>query len=198
MLHKNPRSLVLCGPSGSGKSTLIKRLFEDYPDTFGFSVSHTTRSPRPGEEDGKHYHFTTKDKMKKQIEQGEFLEYAVFSGNMYGTSKRAVEEVKQAGKVCVLDIDVEGVKQIKQTSLNPMYVFVKPPSIEELEKRLRSRQTETEESLERRLSVARAELEYGEKPGNFDITIVNDDISKAYEKLKTFVMSNLEDKVDVQ
>lgn len=198
MLHKNPRSLVLCGPSGSGKSTLIKRLFEDYPDTFGFSVSHTTRSPRPGEEDGKHYHFTTKDKMKKQIEQGEFLEYAVFSGNMYGTSKRAVEEVKQAGKVCVLDIDVEGVKQIKQTSLNPMYVFVKPPSIEELEKRLRSRQTETEESLERRLSVARTELEYGEKPGNFDITIVNDDISKAYEKLKTFVMSNLEDKVDVQ
>ncbi|XP_026669076.1 guanylate kinase isoform X2 [Ceratina calcarata] len=192
MLHKNPRPLVLCGPSGSGKSTLIKRLFEEFPDTFGFSVSHTTRSPRPGEEDGKHYYFTTKDEMQKQIEQGKFLEHAVFSGNMYGTSKRAVEDVKRAGKVCVLDIDVEGVKQIKQTSLDPMYVFVKPPSMEELEKRLRSRQTETEESLERRLSVARVEMEYGEKPGNFDITVVNDDISKAYEKLREFVMSNLE------
>ncbi|XP_017879554.2 guanylate kinase isoform X3 [Ceratina calcarata] len=199
MLHKNPRPLVLCGPSGSGKSTLIKRLFEEFPDTFGFSVSHTTRSPRPGEEDGKHYYFTTKDEMQKQIEQGKFLEHAVFSGNMYGTSKRAVEDVKRAGKVCVLDIDVEGVKQIKQTSLDPMYVFVKPPSMEELEKRLRSRQTETEESLERRLSVARVEMEYGEKPGNFDITVVNDDISKAYEKLREFVMSNLEQrKIGIQ
>lgn len=85
MLHKGPRPLVLCGPSGSGKSTLIKKLFEEFPDTFGYSISHTTRAPRPGEEDGKHYYFTTKDKMQKQIEQNEFLETATFSGNMYGT-----------------------------------------------------------------------------------------------------------------
>lgn len=85
MFHKGSRPLVLCGPSGSGKSTLLKKLFEEFPDTFGYSVSHTTRSPRPGEEDGKHYHFTTKDKMQKQIEQDEFLETATFSGNMYGT-----------------------------------------------------------------------------------------------------------------
>lgn len=85
MLHKGPCPLVLCGPSGSGKSTLIKKLFEEFPDTFGYSISHTTRAPRPGEEDGKHYHFTTKEKMQKQIEQDEFIETAIFSGNMYGT-----------------------------------------------------------------------------------------------------------------
>ncbi|KOX78842.1 Guanylate kinase [Melipona quadrifasciata] len=191
MLHKGPRPLVLCGPSGSGKSTLIKKLFEEFPDTFGYSVSHTTRSPREGEEDGKHYHFTTKDKMQKQIEQNEFLETAIYSGNMYGTSKRAVEDVQEAGKICVLDVDVQGIKQIKQSSLDPFYIFIKPPSIKELEKRLRARKTETEDTLQRRLSVARTEIEYGEKPGNFDIVIENDNFSKAYEELKKFVMSNL-------
>lgn len=85
MLQKGPRPLVLCGPSGSGKSTLIKKLFEEFPDTFGFSVSHTSRAPRAGEEDGKHYYFTNKDKMQEQIEQGEFLETATYSGNLYGT-----------------------------------------------------------------------------------------------------------------
>ncbi|XP_033204202.2 guanylate kinase isoform X3 [Bombus vancouverensis nearcticus] len=191
MFHKGSRPLVLCGPSGSGKSTLLKKLFEEFPDTFGYSVSHTTRSPRPGEEDGKHYHFTTKDKMQKQIEQDEFLETATFSGNMYGTSKRAVEEVQKAGKICVLDVEVQGVKQIKQSSLDPLYIFIKAPSIEELEKRLRARKTETEDALQRRLSIARLEIEYGEKPGNFDIVIENDNVSKAYEKLRDFLMSNL-------
>ena len=85
MLQKGPRPLVLCGPSGTGKSTLIKRLFEEFPDTFGFSVSHTTRDPRPGEEYGKHYYFTSKEKMQSQIDRGEFIESAVFSDNMYGT-----------------------------------------------------------------------------------------------------------------
>lgn len=191
MFHKGLRPLVLCGPSGSGKSTLLKKLFEEFPDTFGYSVSHTTRSPRPGEEDGKHYYFTTKDEMQKQIEQDEFLETATFSGNMYGTSKRAVEEVQKAGKICVLDVEVQGVKQIKQSSLDPLYIFIKAPSIEELEKRLRARKTETEDALQRRLSIARLEIEYGEKPGNFDIVIENDNVSKAYEKLRDFLMSNL-------
>lgn len=191
MLHKGPRPLVLCGPSGSGKSTLIKKLFEEFPEKFGFSVSHTTRAPRPGEENGKHYHFTTKEKMQKQIEQGEFLETATYSGNLYGTSKRAVEQVQEDGKVCILDIEMQGVKQVKQSSLDPFYVFIKPPSIEVLEERLKGRNTETDESLRRRLSIARTEMEYGEKPGNFDVVIENDDISKAYDKLKEFVVSNL-------
>ncbi|XP_043255708.1 guanylate kinase isoform X3 [Colletes gigas] len=191
MFHKDPRPLILCGPSGSGKSTLIKQLFEEFPDKFGYSISHTSRQPRPGEIDGQHYYFTTKEKMQKEIEQGEFIETATYSGNLYGTSKRAVEDVQKAGKMCILDIDMQGVKQIKQSSLNPLYVFIKPPSLNELEKRLRDRQTETEDSLQRRLSVARTEIEYGEQLGNFDMVIENDDLPKAYNKLREFILSNL-------
>ncbi|GAB1863344.1 guanylate kinase [Camponotus japonicus] len=190
MIQKGPRPLVLCGPSGSGKSTLIKRLFDEFPDTFKFSVSHTTRNPRPGEEDGTHYHFTNKEKMQEQIKNGEFIESATFSGNLYGTSKQAVEEVQRLGKICVLDIDIQGVKQIKCTQLNPLYVFVKPPSVLELERRLKARNTETDESLQRRLAVAKAELEYGEAPGNFDIIIENDNLENAYEILRNFILAN--------
>ncbi|XP_026472926.1 guanylate kinase isoform X2 [Ctenocephalides felis] len=187
MVLHGPRPLVLCGPSGSGKSTLLKKLFEEFPNTFGFSVSHTTRQPRVGEEDGVHYHFTTKEEMQKAIDAGQFLETACFSGNLYGTSKRAVEDVRRAGKVCVLDIEVQGVMQVKQTDLDPVFVFVKPPSMAELEKRLRDRNTETEESLQKRLNTAKSELAYGEEPGNFDIVITNDNFDKAFTKLRDFL-----------
>ncbi|XP_017790773.1 PREDICTED: guanylate kinase isoform X2 [Habropoda laboriosa] len=195
MFHKGPRPLVLCGPSGSGKSSLIRKLLKEHPDTFGYSVSHTTRAPRSGEKNGKHYHFTTVDKMQKQIEEGKFIETAIFGGNMYGTSKCAVEAVRQAGKVCVLDIDMQGVERVKQSCLDPLYIFIKPPSIEELEKRLRARKTETEDALQRRLTIARTEMEYGEQNGNFDIVIENDNFSEAYQKLREFIISNLELKI---
>merc|ERR1719384_61978 len=136
-----PRPLVLCGPSGSGKSTLMKKLTEEFSEAFGFSVSHTTRQPRPGERDGVEYHFVT-----KLVSEGAFLEFATFSGNNYGTSRAAVETVKQEGKICILDIDVQGVKNIKRTDLDPDYVFIKPPSRAALEERLRARRTENEES----------------------------------------------------
>lgn len=191
MLSKGPRPLVICGPSGSGKSTLLKRLFQEFPDKFGFSVSHTTRTPRHGEEHGNHYYFTNKEEMQKQIDRGEFLETAVFSGNLYGTSKYAVEEVQRTGKICVLDIEIEGVKQIKNSSLNPLYVFIKPPSISELEQRLKKRKTETEESLQQRLNRAKIELEYGEQSGNFDIVIMNDNLDEAYKKLHSFISTEL-------
>lgn len=162
MLRKGPRPLVICGPSGSGKSSLLKRLMEEYPDTFGFSVSHTTRKPRPGEEHGVHYFYVSQEELQKRVQAGEFIETAVFSGNLYGTSFAAVEQVQSAGKVCVLDIEVEGVKQIKKSHLNALFVFIEPPSIEELERRLRGRKTETEESLRLRLDTARQEVVYGE------------------------------------
>ncbi|XP_050666310.1 guanylate kinase isoform X1 [Leptidea sinapis] len=190
MVQKGPRPLVLCGPSGSGKSTLQKRLLKDFPDKFGFSVSHTTRSPRAGEKDGVHYHFTTKEDMLTAIENGEFIETATFSGNMYGTSKKAVEEVRRTGRICVLDIEIEGVKQIKQTDLDPLLVFIMPPSIEELERRLRKRDTEDEEALQKRLETARCEIEYGNVPGNFHIIILNDRLNKAYEELREFILQN--------
>ena len=178
------RPIVFCGPSGSGKSTLLKKLMAEFPNSFAFSVSHTTRNPRAGEIDGKDYNFTTKEEMRKKIEAGDFLEHAQFSGNFYGTSKQAVSDVLSSGRICTLDVDIQGVINLKKTNLNPIFCFIKPPSIEELEKRLKSRGTETEESLKKRLDTAAVELEYErteDKP--FDHVIVNEDLETAYSQL---------------
>ncbi|KAF7281930.1 guanylate kinase-like isoform X2 [Rhynchophorus ferrugineus] len=185
--------LVFCGPSGSGKSTLVGKMMQEFPEKFGFSVSHTTRKPRPGEFEGEHYFFTTKEEIQKSVADGNFIETAVFSGNIYGTSKSAVESVINSGRVCVLDIDVQGVKQIKTTSFKPWYIFVSPPSLHELEVRLRGRNTETEESLRERLRIAGEELKYGETPGNFDLNIVNNDLNEAYSILRKFLLDRVLD-----
>uniref|UniRef100_A0A3Q3XBY5 Guanylate kinase n=1 Tax=Mola mola TaxID=94237 RepID=A0A3Q3XBY5_MOLML len=179
-----PRPVVLSGPSGAGKSTLLKRLMKEHEGVFGFSVSHTTRNPRPGEEDGKDYHFTTREAMQEGIDRGDFIENAEFSGNMYGTSKAAVEEVRAKNLICILDVDIQGVKRIKETDLNPICISIQPPSMEILEKRLRDRQTETEESLQKRLEAARIDIGLSKEPGVFDIVIINDDVEQAYEELK--------------
>ncbi|KAM9831683.1 guanylate kinase 1b [Neosynchiropus ocellatus] len=179
-----PRPVVLSGPSGAGKSTLMKRLMKEHEGIFGFSVSHTTRNPRPGEEDGKDYHFTTREAMQDGIERGEFIENAEFSGNLYGTSKSAIEDVQAKNLICILDVDIQGVRRIKETDLNPIYISIQPPSMEILEKRLRDRQTETEESLQKRLEAARIDMELSNEPGVFDVVIINDDLERAYEELK--------------
>lgn len=178
------RPLVLFGPSGCGKSTLKNRLLKDYPDKFGFSVSHTTRTPRPGETDGKEYYFTSRDAMQQSIDRGEFIESAVYNQNLYGTSKRAVQDVLDAGKVCLLDIDMQGVISLKNTDMDCYYIFVKTPSLNELERRLRARGTETEGSISRRLDIAMQELAYAEQPGNFHSVIINDDLEEAYTDFK--------------
>lgn len=185
------RPVVFCGPSGSGKSTLVKKLMNEFPEKLGFSISHTTRKPRPGEVDGVHYHFTNKEDMSEAIKNGKFIESATFSGNMYGTSKAAVEKVLQDQKVCILDIDTQGVKQIKQADLEPWFIFIEPPTMEELENRLRLRSTEDEESLRSRLQVAANEMEYGKTPGNFHLIILNDNLDEAYEKLRSFFVQNI-------
>lgn len=168
----------------------------EFGQFFEFSVSHTTRQPRPGEVAGQAYHFVTKQDMLGLVEQGRFLEHATFSGNMYGTSRAAVEKVADLGRICILDIDVQGVKQIKEREadlgLSPSYVFVKPPSREVLEERLRGRGTENEDSLARRLAAAFEELKYGELEGNFDVVIVNDDLEKAYGDLRKYVLPEIE------
>ncbi|XP_053359362.1 guanylate kinase 1b isoform X2 [Clarias gariepinus] len=187
-----PRPVVLSGPSGAGKSTLLKRLMQEYEGVFGFSVSHTTRNPRPGEENEKDYHFTTREKMQEGINNGDFIENAVFSGNMYGTSKSAIEDVQAQNLICILDIDLQGVKNIKQTDLNPIYISIQPPSIEILEQRLRSRQTETEESLQKRLEAARIDMELSKDPGIFDIVIINDDQDTAYKALKCALIEEIQ------
>lgn len=187
-----PRPLVLCGPSGSGKSTLLQRLLAEHPTKFGFSVSHTTRRPRPGEEDGIHYHFTDNLMISEAIDRGEFLENAVYGGNTYGTSRSSVEKVLDEGKVCVLDIDVQGAEQVKNTDMNPLMLFVRPPSLDELERRLRARNTETESSLAVRLQAAQSEIDYGLTPRNFHYIIINEDVEKAYDELKNIIFKEVQ------
>ena len=182
---RNLQPVVFCGPSGVGKGTLIELLMKQFPNHFGFSVSHTTRQPRQGEQDGVHYNFTTVDAMKADIAANKFIEYAQVHDKYYGTSIAAVERVQEAGKICVLDIDVQGVQKVKQSTLQqPLYVFIAPPSMKELEQRLRGRGTETEEQMQTRLGNAAKELEYGQAKGNFDRVFVNADLQTCFEEMK--------------
>ncbi|XP_078430003.1 guanylate kinase 1 isoform X1 [Wolffia australiana] len=178
------KPVVVSGPSGVGKGTLISRLMAEFPSTFGFSVSHTTRLPREKEKDGVHYHFTEKITMEKEIGDGKFLEHASVHGNLYGTSIRAVEAVMDEGKRCILDIDVQGAKSVRASSVDAEFIFICPPSFEELERRLRARGTETEEQIQKRLRNALAELEEGKNAGVFDHLLVNDDFESCYKSFK--------------
>lgn len=175
---------MLSGPSGAGKSTLLKRLLQEHGSVFGFSVSHTTRDPRPGEENGKDYYFVTREVMQRDIAAGDFIEHAEFSGNLYGTSKAAVRAVQAMNRICVLDVDLQGVRNIKKTDLRPIYIFVQPPSLDVLEQRLRQRNTETEESLAKRLAAARVDMESSKEQGLFDLVIINDNLDTAYQTLE--------------
>ena len=129
--------------------------------------------------------------MEALIEEGAFLEHAVFGGNMYGTSRASVAKVANQGKICILDIDMQGVKQIKQSGLKARYVFIEAPSMEVLEMRLRERGTESEASLKRRLDAASGELEYGRTEGNFELRLVNDQVEKAYTQLREFILPTI-------
>ncbi|KAF4705119.1 guanylate kinase, partial [Perkinsus olseni] len=188
--------LVLCGPSGAGKSTLIKRLLKDHPGRFGFSVSHTTRGMRSGEVDGKSYHFTGRPTMEAAIANGEFIEHAEVHGNLYGTSKAAVRDVLSHGEICILDIDVQGVESLKASKdlgFYPAYVFISPPSMQVLEKRLRDRNTETEAAIQKRLQTARKEMTYRDLPGFWDLVLINDNLDCCYDKFKDFVVSHYDE-----
>ncbi|KAK1266535.1 hypothetical protein QJS04_geneDACA016396 [Acorus gramineus] len=184
------KPVVISGPSGVGKGTLISKLMNEFPHTFGFSVSHTTRAPRKKEKHGVHYHFTDQITMEKDIREGKFLESAQVHGNLYGTSIEAVEAVTDSGKRCILDIDVQGARSVKASLLDVMSIFICPPSYEDLEKRLRARGTETEEQVQKRLRNATAELEQGKSSGLFDHILVNDDLETCYQNLKTILGLN--------
>jgi len=171
--------LVICGPSGVGKTVLIKHIQKTFPDKFGFAVSHTTRGPRPGEEDGVAYHFTTLEAMQAGVDAGKFVESAAVHGNLYGTSKASVEAVSSAGKVCILDIDVQGAQTINDSGALPgtRFIFISPPSHAELERRLRGRGTETEEKVQKRLANAKGEIEFSERVTFFNHKFILDGLT---------------------
>jgi len=187
------RPVVIAGPSGVGKGTLIAMLLKEYPK-FKLSVSHTTRKPRPGEEHGVHYNYVTKEEFEQGIKDGKFIEYNNYNGNFYGTSTDAVKTIQKNGKICVLDVDINGCKSLKKTDLNCRYVFISPGDenpMAILESRLRGRATDDEVAIQRRLERAKEEMTYKDIPGFFDFVIVNDDKDKAYVKLKDYLKQDL-------
>lgn len=180
-----PCPIAIAGPSGVGKGTLIGKLMEKYPKIFGFCTSHTTRAPRPGEENGIHYHFATKPQMEEMIDKGQFVEHAKVHTNLYGTSFQAVEKVRSEGKVCILDIDIQGVANVKKSTLDCKYLFIAPPSLEDLSKRLKGRGTETPDKIHVRMENAKGEMEYGMKEGNFDAIVTNNDLKVCMTEVLT-------------
>jgi len=176
------RMVVISGPSGSGKSTICKRLMQD--PAVVFSVSATTRAKRPGEVDGRDYHFLTREEFKHRVEHGEFLEHAEVYGNMYGTLRAPMENVLSQGKIYLLEIDVQGANQLRALGEPGTYVFIAPPDFEELRRRLSSRGTETAEMLERRLH--KAEDEWRERV-KYDHVVVNDELERAVGEVRRLI-----------
>jgi len=171
--------LILSGPSGAGKSTIINAAADRIGD-FYFSISSTSRAPREGEKDGREYHFVTKEAFEHGIEEGEFLEYAVVHGNYYGTSLNPVNTALEAGKLVIFDIDVQGFHLAKERMGDLITsVFILPPSLSALEKRLTARLTDSPEVISQRLKNAKREIL---EIGAYDFVIVNDEVAAAVEK----------------
>ena len=179
-MARSAKLFVVSGPSGVGKGTLVSLLRDKRPN-LGLTVSATTRSPRPGEVDGVAYHFLSDEEFKKRVDAGEFLEWAHVHGHCYGTLKSEVDRLISAGQSVVLEIDVQGGLMVHKQYPNTILVFIKPPSFEELEQRLRGRGTEDEKTISTRLSNASREMEYA---NDYTVCIVNDNLETALSKLE--------------
>ena len=182
--------LVVVGPSGTGKTTLIKRLMKEFPNCFGYSVSHTTRGPRTGEIDGVSYHFIDQAKFAEIVQAGKFLEHATVHNTSYGTSEMSVRNVLDTNKVVSMDLDIKGAQRLRlNNGFRSVIMFVRAPSIGHLEARLRERNTETEDKLQTRLANARKELNwYDQNSAFFDGHFVNDDLDKCYTEFRAKVV----------
>ncbi len=179
-------ALVVSAPSGAGKTTLCRRLISEDPE-ISFSVSFTTRPPRPREKEGVDYFFISKETFQKMIKEGAFLEWAEVHGHYYGTSKAQVLKALERGQDILLDIDVQGAAQVKKIlGKDAVLVFVLPPSFEELERRLRRRSTESEMAIRQRLENAKLEIARAEE---FEYLILNDDLETAFQELKSILVA---------
>ncbi len=190
-----PRPIVFCGPSGTGKTTMVKYLLSKLEGKFHFVVSHTSREPRNGEIDGVDYHFMSKEYMLKKIESDFFFEYASVHEHLYGTSRNEIEKTLNFGKICLLDVNPQGVKSIKKStgSLNPLFVLIKPPNSKEQERRIIQRMNcegflnkKSENDVQNRLAEARNQLEFYME-NEFDAVIVNDDLEEAQATMQSIV-----------
>lgn len=170
---------VISGPSGAGKSTIVRKLLESAPELV-LSISATSRKPRKGEVDGKDYFFLSGEEFRKKVEEGYFLEWAVVHGSLYGTPKSFVEENLKKGKSVVLEIDVQGALQVKEKISDAVLIFIEPPDFKELEKRLRERQTDDEETIQKRLRNAEYEMALSKY---YNYKIVNDDLESTVKKV---------------
>ena len=179
-MNKRGLLFIISGPAGSGKGTIVSRVRELAP--FDFSVSATTRNPRPGEIDGVHYHFLTKEQFEEKIASGEMLEHAKYSENYYGTPKAPVDKALDEGKNIILEIEVQGALQVKEKMPEAIMIFIMPPNYETLLARIRGRGTETEEVIQKRMKQSHFEIENFH---NYDYVVVNqtDGIEKAAENI---------------
>ena len=171
---------VITGPSGVGKGTLVQRLLARHPSIW-VSVSATTRAPREGEREGESYFFHSRERFDALVQEGGLLEWAEFAGNCYGTPRAPVEQQLQAGRPVLLEIELEGARQVRRSFSQARQIFLAPPSFEELERRIRGRGTDSEKAIQRRLLRAREELS---AQGEFDAVVVNDDLDQALLKLE--------------
>jgi guanylate kinase len=174
--------IVVTGPSGVGKGTLLRKLIDRYPDRILFSISATTRSPRAGEEHGREYFFWDRAEFEQKRDAGEFLEWAEYAGNLYGTPRQAIDQAIAIGKIVLLEIELEGARQVAQSFADAQRIFIAPPSMAVLESRLRDRSTDSEAQIIKRLHHAELEVAAANE---FDITIINDDLEIALQQLES-------------
>lgn len=179
------KTFIISGPSGVGKSTVLKELFKDRDDLY-FSVSATTRAPRPGEVDGVHYHFTDVDHFQRLISEDAFLEYAEYVGNFYGTPKKFVDEAMEQGKDVILDIEVQGLLQVTSKRPEVVRIFIAPPSWKALEERLTGRGTDSAEKVQKRLVRAKVELQTA---NTYDYFVINDTVERAVRELNAIMLA---------
>lgn len=184
---KSDFSIVISAPSGAGKTTIIREVMKDLPD-MEFSVSTTTRLPRPGETHGKDYYYVSEEEFDRIRESDGFLEWALVHGTYYGTGKKEIDRIKSSGKIPLFDVDVQGSRSLRGKLGDAVHIFIIPPSLRELEHRLRSRKTETEDQILRRLKDAGEEMR---QYSYFDYIIVNDDLPRAVLTFKSIIMAEM-------